>query len=65
MEKTQEKNNILYIQDSKKKIDKYMTTHEYKKAFFLLLIVVEKLENNEKLEFIDYYTKKLNSLFVF
>ena len=64
-EKTQEENNTLYIQDSKKKIDKYIYTNEYKKAFVLLLIVLERLENNEKIEFMDYYIKKLNSLFVY
>jgi hypothetical protein len=31
----------------------------------MLVIVLERLENNEKIEFMDYYTKKLNSLFVY
>lgn len=65
MKTTEEENNILYIQDSKKKIDEYIYTNEHKKAFVMLLIVLEKLENNEKLELIDYYTKKLNRLFVY
>ena len=65
MEKTQEENNILYIQDSKKNIDKYIYRNEYKKAFVMLLIVLERLDDTEKIEFIDYYTKKLNSLFVY
>jgi hypothetical protein len=65
MEKTQEENNTLYIQDSKKNIDKYIYRNEYKKAFVMLLIVLERLDDTEKIEFIDYYTKKLNSLFVY
>jgi hypothetical protein len=62
MERTQEENNKIYISNSRINIDNYIINNEYKKAFFLLIIVLERLENNEKIEFIDYYSKKLNNL---
>jgi hypothetical protein len=61
--KTQEDNGKTYMQMSKNNIDKFTSENNYKKAFALLILVLERLNDNEKVEFIDYYSKKLNELF--
>ena len=60
--KTQEDNNKLYIQMSKTNIDNYIRNNEYKKAFALTILVLERINANEKVEFVDYYSKQLNSI---
>ncbi len=62
MEKTQEENNKIYIQNSKSNINDYIQKNNYRKAFMLLILVLERLNENEKIEFIDYYSKNLNEL---
>lgn len=49
----------IYIEMSKTDIDSFICKNEYKKAFSLLIMVIERLDNDEKIEFIDYYSKKL------
>jgi hypothetical protein len=58
MNKTQEENTKIYIQMSKKSIDNFIRNNDYKKAFNLLIMVLERLDNDEKIECIDYYNKK-------
>lgn len=60
MEKNQEDQ---YIIDSKKNIDSFMRKNEFRRAFGLLIAVLERLNNDEKIEFIDYYSKKISSNF--
>jgi hypothetical protein len=48
-----------FIIGSKQNIDKFMYNFEYKNAFWLLILVLEVLDNNQKIEFIDYYSKNL------
>ena len=55
-------NKKIYIRMSKMSIDNYIYNYSYKKAFLTLIMVLERLDNNEKVEFIDYYSKKLNNL---
>jgi hypothetical protein len=57
---TQEDNNI-YIKMSKSTIDTYIRNNDYRKAFSLLIMVLERLDNDEKRKFIDYYSRKLYS----
>jgi hypothetical protein len=57
--KTQSENKKIYIQMTKTNIDTFICNNEYKKAFALLIMVLERLDNDEKVEFIDYYSKKL------
>lgn len=59
MEKIQEDNNKIYIQTSKTNIDKLINNNNYRDAFTLLILVLERLDNNDRLEFIDYYSKKI------
>jgi hypothetical protein len=56
--------NKIYIQLSKQNIDYYIRNNEYQKAFSLLIHVLERLDINEKEGFIEYYSKKLNQLFI-
>ena len=52
--------NIIYIQTSKKNIDNFIRTQYFKKAFALLIMVLERLDDNEKKEMIHYYRNQLN-----
>jgi hypothetical protein len=59
METTKEENDKIYILASRKNIDSFINKNEYKKAFGLLILVLERLEDNQKNEFIDYYSKNM------
>lgn len=65
MENTKEENDKIYILDSKKNIDSYIHKNEYRKAFGLLILVLERLEDKQKNEFIDYYSKNMSKLGIF
>ena len=59
MEKTKEENDRIYIQGPIKNIDSFISKTEYRKAFGLLIAVLERLDDgNQKNEVIDYYSKK-------
>ncbi len=55
-------NNEEYISISKQNIDKFLTTYEYRKAFWLLILVLERLDDKEKVDVIDYYSKNMKQL---
>ena len=59
METNQEENDKKYILGSKQDIDNYIRKNEYRKAFGRLILVLERLDDNQKVEFIDYYSKNL------
>jgi len=65
MENTKEENEKIYILGSKKNIDSFIIKKEYKKAFGLLILVLERLDNNQKNEFIDYYSKNMARMGIF
>lgn len=57
--KTKEENDKIYILGSIKNIDSFISKNEYRKAFGLLIAVLERLDDgNQKNELIDYYSKK-------
>jgi hypothetical protein len=59
MEKTKEENDKIYILQSKPNIDSFINKNDFRKAFGLLIAVLERLDDgNQKNEFIDYYSKK-------
>lgn len=58
MENTKEENDKIYILGSKKNIDEFINKNNYRSAFGLLIAVLERLDDNQKTEFIDYYSKK-------
>jgi hypothetical protein len=57
----EKENYVMYILKSKENIDRYIAANNYKSAFGLLLSVLDRLDGNEKNEFITYY---LNDFFV-
>jgi hypothetical protein len=65
MEKTNEENDKIYILDSKKNIDNYIRKNEYRKAFGLLILFLERLDDEEKAEIINYYSKNMLQLGIF
>ena len=63
MEKTKEENDEIYILGSKQNIDSFINKNEYRKAFGLLIMVLERLDDgNQKNEFIDYYSKNMEKM---
>jgi hypothetical protein len=44
MEKTKEENDKIYILGSRQNIDNFINKNEYKKAFGLLILVLERLD---------------------
>ncbi len=48
-----------YISDSKVNIDNYIRKNEYRKAFGLLILFLERLDGEEKRQVIDYYSKNM------
>lgn len=48
-----------YFVGSKKNIDELIYNYDYKKAFWLLILVLERVNDNQKTELIDYYSKNL------
>ena len=66
MEKTKEENDKIYIIGSRKNIDSFINKNEYRKAFGLLIAVLERLDDgNQKNEFIDYYSKNMEQFGIF
>jgi len=54
-----------YISGSKVNIDNYIRKNEYRKAFGLLILFLERLDGEEKTQVIDYYSKNMQQLGVF
>lgn len=54
-----DKQNELYIQLSKKNMNDAIYNADYKKAFILLIMVLDRLDAGEKVEFIEYYNNKI------
>ena len=64
METTRE-NKEKYISISKQNIDNFLRTYEYRKAFGLFLLVLERLDDKEKVDVIDYYSKNMKQFGIF
>jgi hypothetical protein len=58
-----EKVRLVYFQKSRTNIDDFIYNKQYNNAFALLILVLQKLNENEKKELVDYYADKLGSLF--
>jgi hypothetical protein len=65
MNKTKEENDKIYILESRKNIDNFINKHEFRRAFGMLILVLERLDDNQKNEFIDYYSKNMEKLGIF
>lgn len=55
----EEKNKRDYMTDATKNIDRYIKNNDYKRAFSLFLLTIEKLDQQERQVFIDYYNLKI------
>jgi hypothetical protein len=55
----------IYISGSKVNIDNYIRKNEYRKAFGLLILFLERLDGEEKAHVIDYYSKNMLQLGIF
>ena len=54
-----------YISGSKVNINNFIYKNEYRKAFGLLILFLERLDGEEKAQVIDYYSKNMQQLGVF
>ncbi len=65
METPKDENTEKYILGSKQNIDSFMMKNEYRKAFGLLIMVLERLDDKQKNELVDYYSKNMTRLGIF
>lgn len=66
MDKIREENDKIYILGSRQNIDSFINKNEYRKAFGLLILVLERLDDGaQKNEFIDYYSKNMEKMGIF
>ena len=54
-----------YMSGSKVNIDNYIRKNEYRKAFGLLILFLERLDGEEKTQIIDYYSKNMQHFGIF
>ena len=54
-----------YISGSKVNINNFIYKNEYRKAFGLLILFLERLDGEEKTQVIDYYSKNMQQFGVF
>ncbi len=52
----------IYINLSKINIDNAIYKNDFLKAFSLLIMVLDRLDNNQKVEFIHYYNTQLRDI---
>ncbi len=58
-------NEEKYISISKQNIDNFLKRYEYRKAFELLILFLERLHDKDKVDVIDYYSKNMKQLGIF
>ena len=64
--KSKEENDKLYIVESRRNIDNFINKREYRKAFGLLILVLERLDDGKMTrDFIDYYSKNMANMGIF
>ena len=56
---------LYYISISKNRINAFMRKKEYHKAFGMLILVIERLDEQERVQFIAYYSRNMQHLGVF
>jgi hypothetical protein len=60
METSENVENVeKYISASKLNINNFIRKKEYRKAFGLLILFLERLDGKEKAEVVDYYSKNM------
>ena len=60
METSENVENVeKYISASKLNINNFIRKKDYRKAFGLLILFLERLDGKEKMEVVDYYSKNM------
>ena len=60
METSENVENVeKYISSSKLNINNFIRKKDYRKAFGLLILFLERLDGKEKMEVVDYYSKNM------
>jgi len=54
-DKEKDKDEKEYLVCSKQRIDEFIYRDNYKRAFGMLILVLERLNDNQKTELINYY----------
>lgn len=54
-----QEDRLEYIKLSKRNIDTLVYMKDYRRSIMLLIMVLERLDEPEKKEFIDYYVDKI------
>jgi hypothetical protein len=54
-----------YISSSKLNINNFIRKNDYRKAFGLLILFLERLDGKEKADVIDYYSKNMIDFGIF
>ena len=65
MENTKEDDDKKYILGSRQNIDSFINKNEYRKAFGLLILVLDRLDDKQKIEFIGYYITNMVNMGIF
>jgi hypothetical protein len=55
----EDENEKKYFVGSKQQIDKFIYNNDFKKAFWLLILFLERVNDNQKQELINYYSENL------
>jgi len=59
MKTDKESETLIYISSSKLNIDNFLRNNEYKKAFALLIVLLERLVDEDKTKVVNYYSKSM------
>lgn len=51
-----------YISISKNRINAFMRKKEYRQAFGMLILVIERLDEPDRVQFINYYSRNMQHL---
>jgi hypothetical protein len=57
-----ENQNTIYIEKSKENINQALYMGDFKKAYGLTILVLERLSEKDKAEFVKYYSKRLENI---
>jgi hypothetical protein len=62
MEVTREEDRAIFIMGSKETINRYIEKNDCRSALRFFVLILSRLDNDEKKEFIEYYSKNMKKL---
>jgi len=65
METDKENNDKIYISSSIENINRFISRNEYRQAFGLLILFLERIEDNDKKDVIQYYSIHMKDFGIF